>query len=209
MTEPGQQEGEAENVIVVPARRGRAFRLGAGRRIKIVNTHGTQVVDTWALALPDLVEAMSMHHTRAQLSSLRPVSGEPLYGTLRRPIMTLVEDTSPGVHDTLMAACDAARYELLGHEGHHDSCADNFRAALEQLGYEREAVPAPLNLFMNIPWSDDGRLEFRPPRSGPGDFVVLRAERDLIAVVSACPQDMVPINGPEMRPTDFQVEILS
>jgi uncharacterized protein len=205
----GRQEDGTEGLIVVPARRGRAFRLAAGQRIKIVNTHGTQVVDTWALALPALVEAMSMHHTRAQLSSLRPARGDPLYSSLRRPIMTLVEDTSPGVHDTLMAACDARRYELLGHEGHHDSCTDNFHAALQQLGFEPRAVPAPLNLFMNIPWAEDGRLEFRPPRSEPGDFVVLRAEFDLVAVVSACPQDMVPINGPEMRPTDFQVEILS
>lgn len=194
--------------MILPARQGRAYRLAQGESVKVVNTHGSQVVDAWALAPPDLREHMSMPHTRATLESLRLAAGDHLYSERRRPILTLVEDTSPGVHDMLFPACDPARYELLGHEGHHDNCRENFHAALAELGLERAAVPSPLNLFMHVS-SEGGKLELLPSVSRPGDHVVLRAERDVIVVLSACPQDMVPINGPALLPNDVEVEIQS
>jgi uncharacterized protein YcgI (DUF1989 family) len=100
------------------------------------------------------------------------------------------------------------RYEFLGYSGRHENCCDNFRAALGELGYRRTAVPCPLNLFMNVSSSGDQALELIPPVSRPGDHVVLRAERDVIVVLSACPQDMVPINGPAMRPREVHVELI-
>ena len=193
---------------MVPARRGRAFRVSREQGLKVINTHGSQVVDAWALALPDLVEHMSMAHTRAMLSSLRVEVGDRLWSDLRRPILTLAEDTSPGVHDLLFPACDVRRYELLGYPGRHENCCDNFRAALGELGYRRAQVPDPLNLFMNASRSRDQALELIPPVSRPGDHVVLRAERDVIVVLSACPQDMVPINGPMMQPREVHVELI-
>jgi hypothetical protein len=123
--------------------------------------------------------------------------------------MTLVADTSPGIHDTLMASCDAERYRQLGAEGYHASCADNFAAALRELGETPPAVPAPLNLFMNVPWTADGSLSFAPPRSRPGDLVRLRAETDLILVLSACPQDLVPVNGVAQEPTEVHLRLPS
>jgi uncharacterized protein len=173
-----------------------------------VNIHGSQVVDAWALTPPDLREHMSMPHTRATLESLRIAPGDHLYSERRRPILTLVEDTSPGVHDMLFPACDPARYELLGHKGHHDNCRENFHAALAEVGLERPAVPSPLNLFMHVS-SEGGKLELLPSVSRPGDHVVLRAERDVIVVLSACPQDLVPINGPALVPNDVEVELQS
>jgi uncharacterized protein YcgI (DUF1989 family) len=192
--------------VILPARQGRAYRLSEGESIKVVNTHGSQVVDAWALVPPDLREHMSMPHTRATLESLRVAVGDHLHSERRRPIMRLVEDTSPGVHDMLFPACDPARYELLGHAGHHDNCRENFHAALGELGLERPAVPSPLNLFMNVS-SEGGVLELLPSVSRPGDHVVMRAERDVIVVLSACPQDIVPINGPELEPRDVEIEV--
>lgn len=149
-----------------------------------------------------------MAHTRATLGSLRLRVGDHLYSDLRRPIMTLVEDTSPGIHDLLFPACDRHRYELLG-SADHDNCCDNFRAAIEELGHVRESVPCPLNLFMNVSLASDRTLALAPAVSRPGGYVVLRAERDVVAVLSACPQDMVPINGPQMRPTEVHVELIA
>jgi len=113
----------------------------------------------------------------------------------RRPILTLLEDTSGGVHDTLMAACDVYRYQGLGCAGHHDNCTDNLAEAMRNLGLAAPATPSPLNLFMNIPWTADGALSFDPPVATPGSYVVLRAEMDLVIAFSACPQDILPING--------------
>lgn len=192
----------------IPARRGKAAFAAAGQKIKVINTHGEQVVDTWAFARDDLRELMSMEHTRATLVKLTPGVGDHLYTNRRRSILTLVEDTTPGVHDTLMAACDDYRYKLLGCTEYHDNCTDNLSAALGELGLKAAETPSPLNLFMNIPWTAEGALAFEPPVSRPGDYVVLEAKLDLVIAFSACPQDILPVNGTAGRPTEAHFQIL-
>ena len=195
-------------MIEIPARQGKALRLRRGQRARVVNTKGQQVVDTWAFNEADLKEFMSMEHSRVAIGHIIPAVGDTLVTNRRRPILTLVEDTLGGIHDTLFAACDRWRYELLGHPGYHDNCTDNLAAGLQALGLVPPETPAPLNLFMNIPVVDGNRVEVRPPVSTPGSHVTLRAEMDCVLAFSACPQDMIPINGASMRPTEAHVEIL-
>jgi uncharacterized protein YcgI (DUF1989 family) len=193
---------------IIPARRGKAAFLTLGQSIKVINTHGTQVVDTWAFSRTDPSEFMSMEHSRATHRHLIPRVGDALLTNRRRPILTLTEDTAGGIHDTLMAACDRYRYEELGYHGHHDNCTDNLAAALAALGLTPPETPSPLNLFMNIPWTTPGDLSFDPPVSVPGSFVVLRAEMDVVVAFSACPQDILLINGAGRMPTDAHFEII-
>ena len=134
--------------------------------------------------------------------------GDSLVTNQRRPILTLVEDTSPGVHDTLIAACDRYRYALLGCTTYHDNCTDNLAAALAELRLQTPETPSPWNLFMHIPVQADGSLSFEPPVCKPGDYVLLRAELDCVVAFSACPQDLVPINGVACRPTEAHLEIV-
>lgn len=194
-------------IIEIPARRGKAALVRKGQIVKVINTRGQQVVDTWAFSTGDLHEFLSMEHSRVAIGRIVPKIGDVLVTNRRRPILTLVADTSGGVHDTLLAACDRTRYEGLGVTGYHDNCTDNLAAALAALGLKPPHTPAPLNLFMNIPVVDGDRIEFRPPVSTPGSSVVLRAEMDCILAFSACPQDRVPINGAAMRPTEAHFEI--
>ena len=192
----------------VPARQGKAAYVKAGAAITIINTYGTQVVDTWCFMRDDLTEFMSMEHQRSVSQSVFPSVGAPLYSNRRRPILTLEEDTSPGRHDTLLAACDVYRYQMLGCTEYHDNCTDNLAAAMTEIGLAAPETPSPLNLWMNIPFTSDGATEFCPPLSKPEDFVRLRAHHDVIVVMSTCPQDMVPINGADMivRPVHYHVE---
>ncbi len=182
-------------MVTIPARRGKAARVSAGQRIKVVNTHGTQVVDAWAFSAQDATEWMSMEASRAWFMKLAAAVGDSFITTQRRPILTLVEDSSGCAHDTLMAPCDAPRYGLLGVRGYHDNCRDNLHTALAALGIVIPATPASLNIFMNIPWTPDGRLAWGDPVSTPGSYAVFRAEMDLVVAFSACPQDILPING--------------
>lgn len=191
----------------VPARKGRAVALKAGQSIKIVNTHGNQVVDTWAFNAGDLNEFLSMEHMRAAIDRISPKPGDKLVTNKRRPILTLVEDTSPGVHDTFIAACDIYRYQGLGVAHYHDNCADNLHAGLSDLGLKAPEVPSPLNLWMNIPIKQDGSIGWEKPVSKPGDYVVLKAEMDCIVAMSACPQDIVCINAG--APTEAHYEVLT
>jgi len=75
------------------------------------------------------------------------------------------------------------------------------------LGLAAPKTPSPLNLFMNIPWTLSGALRFQPPLCKPGDHLLLRAEMDLIVAFSACPQDLLPINGEMMRTVEAHFEI--
>ncbi|MCH7929277.1 MAG: urea carboxylase-associated family protein [Proteobacteria bacterium] len=199
--------GESE-IITIPARSGKAARLIAGQSVKVINTHGEQVVDAWAFNAEDLSEFMSMEHWRPTVLRIIPEVGDALVTNRRRPILTLTEDTSAGVHDTLMAACDDHRYRLLGCTEYHDNCTDNLFAGMKALGLTPPEVPSPLNLFMNIPVIDGRRLEFREPESRPGGYVTLRAEIDCVVAFSACPQDILPINGKACTPTEAHFQIL-
>jgi uncharacterized protein YcgI (DUF1989 family) len=197
----------------IPARRAVAVRVQRGARIEVVNTFGQQVVDTWAFVdtaprTPCLNEWMSMEHSRLHMGKLNPVVGDMLVTNRRRAILTLVEDTSGGVHDTLLAACDPARYELLGCTEPHDNCTDNLHAALATLDLAVPATPSPLNLFENARPAADGTLAIAPPVSTPGSSVTLRTELDVVLVFSACPQDIVVTNGPGLAPTDAHFRIL-
>ena len=149
-----------------------------------------------------------MEHNRVAIGRIIPAIGDTLVTNRRHPILTLVEDTSGGIHDTLFAACDRWRYEVLGCTEYHDNCTDNLAAGLAALGLTPPETPAPLNLFMNIPVVDGNRVEIRPPVSRPGGYVTLRAEIDCIVAFSACPQDLLPINGVDMRPTEAHFEVM-
>jgi len=185
---------------LIPARRAVAFAVTRGQRVEVINTHGQQVVDAWAFsAVEPAAEWMSMEHSRLHMGRLSPVVGDVLVTNRRRPVLTLVEDTSGGVHDTLLAACDRYRYELLGAFG-HDNCTDNLHAAIDV-----PFTPSPLNLFEHTRLGADRALEIAPPVSTPGSYVAFEVELDAVLVLSACPQDMAPTNGPGPTDAHFRV----
>jgi len=195
--------------LVLKARTARAIRLNPADRVRIINTHGSQVVDTWAFDLGDPPAFMSMEHSRVHAAHPTPVNGTVFLTNHRRPILEMTADTSPGVHDWFYAACDQYRYALLGFEGVHDNCSDNLQNILKDEGLDMRFVPCPLNLFENVPLVAEGSMEIAPPVGRPGDYVELTVRSPALVVFSACPQDMVPTNGADMTPRDVDLEIYS
>jgi uncharacterized protein YcgI (DUF1989 family) len=191
----------------IPGGHSRAIPLKFGQAIRLVNTHGTQVVDTWALAAGDASEFLSVEHTRRMLYNLFPKQGDAFYSNRRNKMLLLEEDTAPGRHDMLLAACDPWLYRHYSCAPGHRNCCDNFGEALAAAGHEAARVPNPVNLWMNIPVIESERIELRPPTSRPGDHVLLRALMDVIVVFSACPMDVTPINGEdrEVKPVHFEL----
>lgn len=197
--------------ITIPAGHGKAVRLSMGEAVQVINTHGTQVVDCWAWNAYNLNEWMSMESTRVWNQRLNPVVGDSFVTNQRHPILTLIEDTSPGVHDTFMSACDRRRYELLGVTEYHRNCCDNMFEGMFQLGVTPPcAIPASFNIFMNIRVDPDGRtLHTLPVMTRPGDSITLRAEMDCFVAFSACPQDIVNIQGrDDNTPRDVDLVLL-
>jgi len=195
--------------LTVPAAHGLAVELAAGQSVRVVNTHGSQVVDTWAFAAGDLEEYLSMAVTRRMLFRLMPRAGDRLYSNRRQPLLTMTEDTSPGIHDILITCCDRYVYEQLGCNEYHRNCADNLVEAMAAVGLRPPRIPDPLNLFMNIPVTNNLEIAFAEPVSRPGDQVTLQAERPAVVVFSSCPMDLIPINGPQQTPRDVAVEVLA
>jgi uncharacterized protein YcgI (DUF1989 family) len=184
-------------------------RLAAGQRIEIVNIHGTQAMDVWAFAQEDPREFMSMAHTRSVNSRIFPALGQSFVSIRRRPMLRLAADSSPGVHDTLLCACNKAIYAELGCTEPHRNCEDNLHEALGEVGMAPGFTPAPLNLFMNVRIDAEGAVIRGAPLSRAGDFVAFGVEMDLWVVVSACPQDITIINGEERMPREVGLRILS
>ena len=191
--------------VAIPARRGKAALVPRGKGMKIINTHGTQVVDCWAFSAENPGEFMSMEHCRVSLERYRPRAGDTMITNRRRPILRILEDTSPGVHDTMMAACDLYRYKILGFDDHRN-CTDNLWEALVEIGFKPAETPCPFNLWQNTPVEPDGSIGYYPTVAKRGDHLVFRASMDMVLCLSACPQDVLPINSKRPRGAHFQVE---
>ena len=127
-------------------------------------------------------------------------------------MLDFVEDGADGIHDLIIAPCDAIRYKQFGVEGHHRSCAENLEIAMGELGHEVIVTPLAVNFFTNTT-VEDGFMFNTPaaPVVKPGGYVVLKARMGLICAVSSCPYDLVgpgwAINAPD-GPTEIVVELL-
>lgn len=192
---------------LIPASHGKAVLVRKGETIEIINTHGNQVLDTWAFNAEDISENMSMEHTRSVNSHIYATAGDVLSSNRRRPMLRFVSDSSPGRHDTLLCCCNQAVYTELGVRSYHRNCQDNLYEALQEFDAKPPAAPGPLNLFMNVTVSPDGKVIRKPPASKAGDTVELTAEMDVIMVFSSCPQDITPVNGPSLMPSDAHYRV--
>lgn len=184
--------------------------MSAGDTVEVVNVHGGQVVDTWAFPSKQDrgFEYMSMEHSRVHHYRLMFQPGDELVTNLLRPILTFVEDRSPGIHDTLCPACCAPSYRVYyDFDGTHDNCSDNLHAAMKDVGRELPMVPTPWNLFMQTVVENDRELKDYPSEAKPGDSVTLRAEMDCVFGVSACPQDIIVINSEDGVPRDIELRV--
>ncbi|KAF2110047.1 hypothetical protein BDV96DRAFT_584223 [Lophiotrema nucula] len=180
------------------------------------------------------MEYLSLPHTRAASHSLVPEVNDTLLTNLRSPIMTLIEDTSPGAHDTLTAACDATQYATLGADKpeEHGSCAENLVLALKELNEKAglkgtkavgaditvNIAPTPLHLFMNAPIALDSsaqtegsgakgaKVTISEPTGKKRSYVRFKAERDIVIVMSACPMEIGKQNGGKCMAANFMVE---
>ncbi|MFL2813350.1 MAG: DUF1989 domain-containing protein [Candidatus Puniceispirillales bacterium] len=210
MFDPGKPDGNNQSLQIgisidgtpkinftykIPARCGIAVKLKINQIIEIENRSGTQVCDFWAFNSENLHEHLSMEHLHTSLGGILPKNGDSLVSNTRKKMFTIIKDTSEGFHDTVIASCDHHRYQELGCKDYHDNCVDNLRMALIAIGERAPAIPSPLNLWMNIPVDQNGKIQWLAPRAKPFDKIELKAYMNTIVVMSSCPQDLTPING--------------
>lgn len=190
---------------VIPPQSGHAFHLSKGDQLRIIDPKGAQVADLWAFSTDGNLDWLSASQTRDIVERLFPVVGESFYGMSGEKLLTLVEDASPGPHDMLFPACNAALYRRAGFE-QHPSCAENLHKALTEAGVSFPFTPDPVDFFQNSLPGPDGTLVVSASINPPGASVRLRAERDLLVVVTACSVDHRPTNGEAC--TEIEVEVI-
>ena len=186
----------------VPAGRGGSFEARKGQHLAVVDIEGGQCADFWALDADDFDHYLSPSFTVVHIQSLQPKLGDTLVSNRREPVLTVVSD-DVGRHDMLYPACDQRRYELYFGVSEHRNCHDNFLEAVARYPWGSRAVPNPLNIFMNTSIRDDGTVVTMEPRSQAGDRIIMRAEVNLVGVVSSCPMDLTPTGSDSI--TDLEV----
>ena len=196
---------EVLRTIIAP-QSGESFSVRRGDTIRVIDPQGQQVADLWAFVIDNtsVRDWLSTSNTRDITERLFPRVGQSFYGTRGEALLTLIEDASPGPHDMLFPACNRGLFERAGLPD-HPSCQDNLIKALEDVGIALPAVPDPVDFFQNSLPEPDGRLDVYASINPPGGYVALRAERDLLLVVTACSVDFHPTNGDKC--TEIVVEV--
>jgi len=188
--------GPVVHDVIVPARAPWLHHIAAGQTLRIVDLEGNQAVDFLLYAADDDAERYSAQDTVSAQGNLFLRQGTVLRSNEGRPMMTIV-GTSVEYHDTIGGACSCESNTL--RYGHHTkaehACVENFLEANLIEGRGKRDIVSNINFFMNVPVEEDGSLGIVDGISAPGLTVDLKAERDVIVVVSNCPQINNPCNG--------------
>lgn len=182
---------------------GVGFILKRGRLLKIIDRKGEQVSDLTAFSLEDKREWLSSGRTIDYANTIYLTTGHTLYSNRSRPMFTIIEDTV-GRHDFLLTPCSPETFQIIYKSDEpHPSCFENLWRNLEQFGIAPDDIPTTLNVFMNVVVQPSGELRIDPPPSRAGDFLLLRAEMDLICGVTACSAEMS--NNYSFKPIDVEI----
>ncbi|HEY4075357.1 MAG TPA: urea amidolyase associated protein UAAP2 [Rhizomicrobium sp.] len=177
-----------------------------GQIIRIIDVEGQQAIDTLFYNAADTSERYSAQATLAAQGSAYIGLGTCIISSRGVLMATMLTDTS-GAHDTSAGACSCEANTV--RFGHHTrfmhACRENFLVALAAHGMGKRDIVSNINFFMNVPIRPDGELAIVDGLSQPGDHVELRAEMDLLCVISNCPQVNNPCNG--FNPTPIRVAI--
>jgi uncharacterized protein len=179
-----------------------------GQYFRIVDLHGNQAVDTLFYNTHDYSDRYSAQDTIQQQHNIYLTAGTKLMSTAGTVLLTIVADTC-GRHDTLGGACanesNMVRYAI--EKRHMHACRSSFLKAITDWdhGMSKRDIPNNINFFMNVPVTPEGKLTFEDGISEPGKYVEMRAETDVVALISNCPQLNNPCNA--YNPTPVEVLI--
>ena len=198
----GHAAGGVVEDRVIPPGEYWANTLRRGQMLRIVDLEGRQAVDFLCYNAADPEERYNAADTMKYAKTIFLTRGHGIYSDRGRRLFTIVEDTC-GRHDTIGGCCSAESNELRYGVKDTPSCRGSFLRALAGFGLGGKDIVANVNFFMNVPVTPDGTMGIVDGLSKPGDYVDLRAEMDVLAVISNCPQIHNPCNG--FTPTPIRV----
>jgi urea carboxylase-associated protein 1 len=199
----GTIAGDIVQDVVVPARGSWSGVLKKGQMMRIVDLEGKQAVDFLCYNAHNYEDRYAAADTmKINQRGIFLSTGTVLYSVGLTPLITIVADTC-GKHDTIGGCCSAALNTFRYGVGYQHNCRDNFLAELKKYGMGPKDIPANVNFFMYVPVGENGEMDMGPSISKPGDYVDLRADSDVLAVISNCPQMNNPVN--DYNPTPIRI----
>jgi urea carboxylase-associated protein 1 len=191
---------------IVPATKPWSRIISKGELLRIIDLEGCQAVDTLFYNAADYSERYSAQDTVRAQGKPYIIKGTQLISNEGRLMAVVIDDTA-GAHDTSAGACSAEANTV--RFGHHTkymhSCRDNFVLELSKYGMSKHSIVSNINFFMNVPIEPDGTLAIVDGVSKPGDYVDIKAEMDLLCVISNCPQINNPCNA--FNPTPIRITV--
>jgi urea carboxylase-associated protein 1 len=198
LVESRRQAADAVYTAIVPAGDPWIYEIRKNQLLRIEDLEGNQAADTLFYNAADYADRYSAQDTIRAQANIYLTTGTRLMSSKGHVLLTIVADTC-GRHDTLGGACatesNMVRYSI--EKRHMHACRQSFlKAALAwDHGFEKRDIAPNINFFMNVPVTADGGLTFEDGVSAPGKYVELRAEMDVVALISNCPQLNNPCNA--------------
>jgi urea carboxylase-associated protein 1 len=211
MTEQTESTLNPEQALsreIILAGQGFSKLVKEGQVLRIVDLEGNQAVDTLFYSAADPTDRYSAVDTIREQGNVYLSAGSRLISTGGNVLGTIVADTC-GRHDTLGGACAAesnqVRYAI--EKKHMHNCRDSFLLELAEHRPQmsKRDITANINFFMNVPVTPEGGLTFEDGISAPRRYVEVRAERDIVVLISNCPQLNNPCNAYNPTPVEFVV----
>jgi urea carboxylase-associated protein 1 len=196
-------EAIADEIVQPRAHWGAVIRKG--QHLRIIDQAGKQAVDFLCYNANDRDERYNAPNTIKAAGTISLTTGHVIYSDQASPLFTIVADTY-GSHDTIGGACSAPSNKMLYGVENCPGCRENFLKALASHGMGRRDIVPNINFFMRVPVQGAGEAAIARGDSEPGSYVELRAEMDVLAVLSNCPQVNNPCN--DYNPTPIRVMVL-
>ncbi len=188
---------------LIPAQKGSAFKMLKGQLLKVIDLEGEQVSDLFCFSARDNSDALSSGRSIDYNDTIYLSKNHKLYSNSGEVMMTILDDTC-GRHDFLVTPCSLQMFKMIsGKDDYHPSCQENLSRSLKEYGIQEALITTSFNIFMNVPVSNDGRIQVKTPLSKAGDYITLRAEMDLIVGLTACSDEGT--NNGKCKPIQYEI----
>ncbi|SHK81532.1 DUF1989 domain-containing protein [Fibrobacter sp. UWEL] len=192
--------------VTVNAGDGYMLPLKKGQILRLIDVCGNQSGDVQIYNQRDKTERYNANNTITAQANTMIELGTVIRSNLNNPMLTVIADTC-GEHDTLGSGCSAegncVRYTDKTRYMH--SCRDTFVRTLQNFGMSKRDQTCNLNFFTKVILDDTGRLEFADGISGPGKYIDMRADMDVLFLLSDCSQLNNPCN--DYNPTPIRMVV--
>jgi uncharacterized protein len=171
---------------IIAVQSGAGFKLKKGQLLKVTDLKGQQVSDLFCFNLNDFSESLSSGRSIDYNDKIFLSTGHQLYSNRSEVMLSIIED-SCGRHDFLMTPCSLKMFQIVADNSeYHPSCHENLAKSFSEFGISSDQISTTFNIFMNVSVASDGQIKIDQPISKAGDYILFKAEMDLLVGLTSC-----------------------